>query len=140
MSTDLQDFAAKYTAAWCSQNAASVAAFYAPDGALTINEGAPACGRAAIAEAAQAFMTAFPDMRVSMDGLIVVDGRTEYHWFLEGTNSGPGGTGRRISLHGFEHWKLGADGLIADSQGHFDVGLYERQLGADTKQAEFEAG
>jgi hypothetical protein len=33
----VQDFARRYTAAWCSQNAASVAAFFSPDGSLIIN-------------------------------------------------------------------------------------------------------
>ena len=31
------DFACRYTAAWCSQDAGSVAAFYSPDGSLCIN-------------------------------------------------------------------------------------------------------
>ena len=35
------DFAQRYTAAWCSQDPASVAALYAPDGSLTINGGTP---------------------------------------------------------------------------------------------------
>ena len=56
----LRDFAARYTAAWCSQHAASVAAFFSPSGSLTINGGVPAIGRSAITEAAQEFMTAFP--------------------------------------------------------------------------------
>ena len=68
MST-LNDFAIRYTAAWCSQNAASVAAHFAERGSLTINGGEPAVGRAAITAAAQGFMTAFPDMVVKMDRL-----------------------------------------------------------------------
>jgi hypothetical protein len=34
-------FAARYTAAWCSQNAASVAAFFSEHGSLQINAAAP---------------------------------------------------------------------------------------------------
>jgi hypothetical protein len=60
-SNRLNDFAARYTAAWCSQNAASVASFFGANGSLKINEGAPSVGRAAITDAAQGFMTAFPD-------------------------------------------------------------------------------
>ena len=41
MNPDLQDFAARYTAAWCSQDPASVASFFAPRGSLTINDGEP---------------------------------------------------------------------------------------------------
>jgi hypothetical protein len=29
---------------------------------------------------------------------------------------------------GFEKWRIGADGLIASSQGHFDAAEYRRQL------------
>jgi predicted ester cyclase len=123
----LQEFAKLYTAAWCSQNAASVAAFYSPDGSLTINGGTPAIGRRAITEAAQSFMTAFPDLQVSMDD-VTKNNHTIYRWTLVGTNTGPGGTGKRVRISGYEEWRIGADGLIAESQGHFDSADYERQL------------
>ncbi len=42
------EFATRYTAAWCSQDPASVAAFFAEDGSLAVNEDAPAKGREAI--------------------------------------------------------------------------------------------
>jgi hypothetical protein len=42
---ELRAFAMRYTAAWCSQDAASVAAFYSPVASLTINDGTPAVGR-----------------------------------------------------------------------------------------------
>ena len=126
----LDDFAAHYTAAWCSQDPALVAAHFAPDGSLTINQGTPAVGRAAITEAARAFMTAFPDMVVSCDRLVSrPDGLFEYHWTLTGTNTGPGGSGHRVRISGFELWRLtGSDGLIAESLGHFDAAEYQRQL------------
>jgi hypothetical protein len=47
---------------------------------------------------------------------------------LIGTNTGPGGTGRLIRISGFETWRFGSDGLIASSQGRFDVPEYRRQL------------
>jgi len=47
------DFARRYTEAWCSQDPASVAEHYAPEGSLTINGGPPSVGRAAITEAAR---------------------------------------------------------------------------------------
>lgn len=78
MST-LNDFAIRYTADWCSQNAASVAAYFAERGSLAINGGEPAIGRAAITAAAQGFMTAFPDMVVKMDRLEVDGSHIEYH-------------------------------------------------------------
>ena len=36
--TEPREFATRYTAAWCSQDAASVAAFFAPGGSLNIME------------------------------------------------------------------------------------------------------
>jgi uncharacterized protein (TIGR02246 family) len=126
--TKLREFAARYTAAWCSQNPARVAAHFSPQGSLTINRGAPAAGRAAIAEAAQSFMTAFPDLHLSMDDLRINGDRAEYHWTLAGTNNGPGGAGNRVRISGFESWEMGADGLIARSQGHFDEASYQHQL------------
>jgi len=125
---ELREFAARYTAAWCGQDASSVAAFFAPGGSLSVNGGAPAVGRDAIAALAQSFMTAFPDLHVTMDQLLVEDGGTEYHWTLSGTNTGPGGTGKRVRISGFERWRIGADGLIAESQGQFDDTDYRRQL------------
>src|ERR1035441_9200926 len=113
----VRDFATRYTAAWCSQNAASVAAFFARNGSLTINDGTPSVGREAIAAAARSFMTAFPDLQVIMDRVIDRGDKAEYHWILIGTNSGPGGTGNPV--RGFESWQFGPDGLIASSQGHF---------------------
>jgi hypothetical protein len=63
----LRDFATRYTAAWCSQNASSVAAFYSPQGSLGVNGGTPALGTKAITETVQGYMTAFPDIRVLLD-------------------------------------------------------------------------
>ena len=39
-----------------------------------------------------------------------------------------GGSGRSVRISGFEEWKIGDDGLIAESRGHFDSAAYERQL------------
>jgi hypothetical protein len=60
----------------------------------------------------------------------VQNDRTEYHWTLSGTSTGPEGTGRRVRISGFESWQIGSDGLIEASEGHFDSAEYERQLQA----------
>ncbi len=124
----LKEFATQYTAAWCSRKALSVASFFEENGSLTINNGEPSIGRDAITEAAQGFMTAFPDISVNMDGLDVEDEHVIYHWTLTGTNSGPDGTGKGVRISGFEKWTLSPDGLIAESSGSFDEVEYERQL------------
>ena len=124
----LRDLAQRYTAAWCGKDPASVAAFYSPNGSLRVNSADPAVGRNAIAEVAQGFMTAFPDLKLTMDDLIVQGDRPVYHWTFAGTNTGPGGTGQRVLFSGYEVWEIGADGLIAKSQGHFDEACYQHQL------------
>jgi hypothetical protein len=133
--TELREFATRYTAAWCSQDAASVAAFFAPGGSLNINGGTPSVGRSAITEAAQGFMSAFPDLKVYMDDLLEQRGKVIYKWTLEGTNSGPGGTGKRVRISGSEEWRIGSGGLGAESLGNFDAVEYQRQVahGVDRK-------
>ena len=124
----LNEFATQYTAAWCSRKPESVASFFADDGSLKINDGSPSVGRPAIAATAQEFMTAFPDLVVKMDRLVVDGGRITYHWTLTGTNTGSGGNGKAVRISGYEEWRIGADGLIAESRGHFDEAEYRRQL------------
>ena len=77
-------------------------------------------------------MSAFPDMIVTMDGLSIDGRQAVYRWTLTGTNTGPGGTGKAIRISGYEEWTMGADGLIAESKGHFDEADYQRQLNAGT--------
>lgn len=127
-SASVQTFAKHYTAAWCSRDAAAVAAFFSPHGSLTINDGAPSQGRAAIAEAVQGFMDAFPNLVVVMDDVAKRNDKTIYRWTLTGTNTGPGGAGKSVRISGFEEWRFGNDDLIAESHGHFDAADYRRQL------------
>jgi predicted ester cyclase len=124
----LDKFAQRYAKAWCSQNPESVAAFFAERGSISINNRPPAVGRAAIAKEAKVFMTTFPDMIVTFDKLEPQPNGTEFHWTLTGTNTGLGGTGKRVRISGYELWKIDNDGLIAESKGNFDAAEYERQL------------
>ena len=121
-------FAKRYAEAWCSQNPESVAAFFAENGSLTINDGPPAVGRAAIAEIAERFMRDFPDMVVTFDKLERQSNATAFHWTLTGTNTGLGGTGKRVRISGYEIWHFDNNGLIRNSKGHFDSAEYQRQL------------
>jgi steroid delta-isomerase-like uncharacterized protein len=136
--SELHDFATRYAKAWCSQDPEKVAAFFAERGSISINHGPPAVGRAAIAREAQAFMTTFPDMVVTMDDVThesKLGGRSScdavFHWTLTGTNTGPEGTGKRVRISGYELWKIDSDGLIAESKGHFDSAEYERNLSTE---------
>jgi hypothetical protein len=120
----LQGFAARYAYAWCSQDPENVAAFYAKSGTISVNGGPPV----SIAEVARGFMRDFPDMVVKFDKLEKTKTGTEFHWTFTGTNTGPGGTGNRVRISGYELWKMDKDGLISESKGHFDAAEYERQL------------
>jgi predicted ester cyclase len=124
----LKQFAEQYGEAWCSQNPERVAAFFAENGSLKVNDDKPAIGRAAITEITRGFMSDFPDMIVTFDKLEPRGDATAFHWTLTGTNTGPGGTGNRVRISGYELWKIDNNGLIAKSKGRFDAAEYERQL------------
>jgi SnoaL-like domain len=117
----IEQLARDYTEAWCSRDPARVASHYAPGGTIAINGGEPA----PIAEVAEVFVAAFPDIEVFQDDLVVVDEVVEYHWTFTGTSAE---TGKPVRIRGFEDWIVGPDGLIALSRGHYDEAEYERQL------------
>lgn len=120
----LKNFAEQYAAAWCSGDAEKIAAFYAKGGSISVNSAPPV----PIAEVARGFMRDFPDMVVTFDRLETTPNGTEFHWTFTGTNTGPEGTGKCVRISGYELWKIGDDGLIAESLGHFDADDYEHQL------------
>ena len=118
----IEDLARGYTEAWCSHDPAPVAAYYAPGGTIAVNGGEPA----GIEDVAAAFITAFPDIEVLMDELVIRDdGVVEYRWTFTGTSVD---TGRWVRTPGFEEWSIDSDGSIAESRGHFDHAEYDRQL------------
>jgi predicted ester cyclase len=117
----IRELARSYTEAWCNRDPARVAAHYAPGGTIAIN-GGEATG---IAEVAEAFIAAFPDIQVSMDDLIVRDDVVEYRWTFTGTSAD---TGKWVRIPGYEEWTIGADGKISSSRGNYDEAEYERQL------------
>lgn len=125
---DLNEFATRYAAAWSSQNPDAHNAFYAENGVLQVNDGEPAVGREAVRATAEAFMTAFPDMKVELVELKGEFPDVEFHWHWTGTNTGPGGTGAYVDMYGYEAWTLDEDGLITRSLGHYDEAEYQRQL------------
>ncbi len=111
----IEQLAREYTEAWCSRDPGRVSAHYATGGTIAINGGEPA----PIAAVAGSFVAAFPDIQVFMDDVV------EYHWTFTGTSAE---TGKSVRIAGFEEWMIGADGLIAESRGHYDQAEYDRQL------------
>jgi hypothetical protein len=117
----IERLARDYTEAWCSRDPACVAAHYVPGGTIAVNGGEPA----PITEVAESFVSAFPDIQVFMDDLVVRDDAVEYHWTFTGTSAE---TGKTVRIPGSEEWTIGADGLIAASRGRYDQAEYDRQL------------
>ena len=124
----IKKVAKAYTEAWCSRSGENVASFFSEDAASIINKGEPTRGRAAIAEAMGAFFTDFPDLVLRMDDLRSGGNQAIYLWTLEGTNSGPGGTGNFVRITGWQNWQLSDDLLIVEADGGFDAEEYERQI------------
>jgi nuclear transport factor 2 (NTF2) superfamily protein len=117
----LNKFAKRYAEAWCSHDPKKVAAFYAENGSISVNDGP----LVPIAEVARGFIRDFPDVIVTFDKLEERHNGIEFHWTLIGTHAG---TGNKVRISGFELWQIDNDGLIAESKGHFDAADYERQL------------
>jgi nuclear transport factor 2 (NTF2) superfamily protein len=118
----IEQLARTYTEAWCSRDPAHVAAHYVPGGMIAINGG----DAAGIAEVAEAFIAAFPDIEVFMDHLVLRDdGIVEYRWTFTGTSAE---TGKSVRVPGFEEWTIAPNGLIAESRGHYDQAEYDRQV------------
>jgi hypothetical protein len=117
----IERLARGYTEAWCSRDARRVAAHYVTGGTIAINGGEPA----PITGVAESFVAAFPDIEVLMDDLVVTEDLVEYHWTFTGTSAE---TGKSVRIPGFEEWTIGADGLIAESRGHYDQAEYDRQV------------
>ena len=124
----IREFAERYTQAWCACSAEAVAACFTEDATSVINAGPSTAGRAAIAEAMGAFFADFPDLVLRMDELRSGGNQAIYLWTLEGTNSGPGGTGNFVRIPGWQNWRLSEDLLIESADGGFDALEYERQI------------
>ncbi len=124
----VRTMAESYAGAWSSHDPLAVASFYEEDGRITINLGEPTIGRAAIAEVAQSFYDAFPDLVVYLDDIRLAGNDAVFLWTLEGTNSGSGGTGNRVRVSGWEAWRLSEDCRVAQSMGYFDAVEYARQI------------
>ena len=122
------DLVTRASTAWSSQDAKGMAACYEDTASLTINGGAPSTGRVELAATAASYMEAFPDLRVSVDQVLVAGDSAFWVWTLTGTNTGPGGTGNRVRFSGIEVWTIGSSRLVSNSVGYYDAATYERQL------------
>lgn len=124
----LNNLVVDYAHAWSSQNPERVAAFFSLDGTLTINDDTPAVGRDQITKLAESYMTAFPDMVVRMDKVVMTQNGAEFHWTWTGRNTGPGGTCNGVEISGIEFLQMNDEGLFSHVKGVYDIEDYDRQM------------
>jgi predicted ester cyclase len=107
-----------------------LAAYLTPDvvvHALGVPPG-PAAARQALA----GYIRVFPDLQLTIDTLLVLDGELLARLTATGTHQGPflglAPTGRRVSVCAFEAWRL-RDGRCAEHWLQLDTCALLRQLG-----------
>ncbi len=118
------ELATAYTAAWNTGRPEAVAAFFAAEGAITINDGIPWEGRDRVAQMAAGFYADIPDLNLVCDGLRTSGDHLVYLWTFTGTHAG---TRKAVKVLGWEEWDVDAEGLIRLSRGWFDSEDYARQ-------------
>jgi|SRR5215472_19109267 len=121
---DASEIADAYTAAWNTGQPTAVAAFFALDGAIVINDGSPWQGRDGIAQMAAGFFADVPDLHLVCDGVRSSGNHAVYLWTFTGTHSS---TGNALRVAGWEEWEFDAAGSVGFSRGWFDHKDYARQ-------------
>jgi hypothetical protein len=102
----------------------NVAAYFAKNGSLSVNDGPVAVGRAAIVKEAQAFMTTFPDMVVTFDKLEPRGDATAFHWTLTGNEHRT----RLAPENAFESAATNSGGSTATSDSRVERPLRQRRV------------
>ncbi len=122
---DIRAMAERYAAAWSSQSPDAVASFYEENGRISINNGEPIVGRAAIADMAKGVHGEFPGLVVHLDEIRTAGHNAIFLWTLEGTHSE---TGNVVKVGCWEEWTLSDAVLVSESLGRFDAAEYDRQI------------
>ena len=117
--------AARYAAAWSSNDPGQVAAHYAEGGSATLNAGEPIVGRSEIArDYATPFFRDFPESTVLMHDFRLAGAHGLFTGMLVGTHPK---SGNPVRLLGWEEWTLDEQGQILASLVWFDQADYARQ-------------
>ncbi len=115
--------AAAYTEAWNTGRPEAVAAFFAANGAIIINNGSAWEGRDRVAQMAAGFYADTADLNLTCDGLRTSGDHFVYLWTFIGTHAG---TGKAVKVAGWEEWDINAEGLIKLSRGWLNSEDYAR--------------
>ena len=126
----IRKIADAYTAAWNSGSADAVSAFYAEDGNIVINRGAPWEGRSGVAQMAAGFFADVPDLTLVCDAVRVAGTHVAYLWTFTGTHAL---SENALRVSGWEEWDLDADHKVKASRGWFDADDYARQTSSDIR-------
>jgi steroid delta-isomerase-like uncharacterized protein len=98
--------------------------------------GMPLQGRAALRDAVRAYMTAFPDLRVTVSSYTVDGPRLVREWMSTGTHQGVlmgmAPTGRWIENYGAMVTTCDDDGLVIEGAVYWNPLAMFRQLGLET--------
>jgi len=123
------------TDAWNRGDAAALAGFMRDD--VTFRDVAvpePIHGRAGLQAAAQAYMTAFPDLHVEITSSVCEGDRLVEEWIATGTHDGPlmqlEPTHRSTRSEGCSVIRFDADGKVAESAMYWNPMTMLAQIGA----------
>ena len=117
--------AADYAAAWNSKSAKAVAAHYAEDGIIIINNGDPWIGRSRVQDMAAGFYADVPDFTQTCDDVRGSGSHVIFVWTFTGHDAT---TGHPLNIRGWEEWDMGDDLKVKASRGWFDAEDYGRQV------------
>lgn len=132
--SELRKFGIEYETAWRSHDPENPFSYQAKKCIVTVNDGDPMITAEERLGGIIGFMESFPDLHITMRDIIEEDRGTVFYWNLQGTNTGPGGTGNKVDIDGCEVWKLDNENKIIELKGFFDAEDYERQVsGAQSK-------
>lgn len=104
-SEELARLTAQLTEAWNAHDPQRVAAFCAADyEGENVGEAAPHRGPSGMAASVATYLAAFPDLRFTIDEVVIQDDCVAQVWHAHATHHGPllniPGTGRRITVRG----------------------------------------
>jgi uncharacterized protein (TIGR02246 family) len=122
---EMREFAVEYANAWNSHNPVRVANYFAKNGSLQVNDFPPISGRREITAESRVFMTALPDLEITMKEFSLEGDHFMIHWTLRGTYSVPGGGEDTGWVHVEDSWTLSDGGLLLKSAVHMDDDVFE---------------
>jgi steroid delta-isomerase-like uncharacterized protein len=132
----MMERAARALAAWNHGDAAGVVADMADDVIWRdVALGMPMQGRPALQQAAQDYMTAFPDLRVEVSSFTIDGPRLVQEWVSTGTHQGElmgmAPTGRWTETYGAIVTTCDDDGLVIEGAVYWNPLAMFRQLGLE---------